>query len=207
MFLFGPLIDNQAPGVIEMPTNTTSHAHLGVTYTQNDLAMIREQILQTEATKRRSMVIALMITIAALTGSVILLSSFYGLYISGESDKQRLLQENASLKSRADQAQKQIDETAAKEEAAAKLRTEAQSRLQSLLPAVLSSSASGSEVTNFARMVYGLPQGRIEIDRQPPNTLFRNWRTSADSTTEIYTLVGGFVDGKWVIYSNLIAKR
>lgn len=190
-----------------MPTNTASHSYLGVTYTQNDLHMIREQILQTEATKRRSMMMALMITIAALTGAIILLSSFYGLYIAGESDKQRLAQENASLKSRADQAQKQLDELAAKESAAARTRSEDQSRLQSLLPAVLNSSAGSNEIASFARMVYGLPQSRIELDRQPPNTLFRNWRAGTDSATEIYTLVGGFADGKWVVYSNLVAKR
>jgi hypothetical protein len=190
-----------------MQVNKSSHNYLGVSYTQNDLDMIRQQIIQTEATKRRSMVVALMITIAALTGAIILLSSFYGMYIAGESDKNRLAQENASLKSRADQAQKQLDEIAAKEAAATKLRSEAQSRLQSLLPAVLNSSASSADVSNFARMVYGLPQGRIELDRQPPNNLFRNWRAGGDSATEIYTLVGGFADGKWVVYSNLIAKR
>jgi hypothetical protein len=30
---------------------------------------------------------------------------------------------------------------------------------------------------------------------------------SADSATEIYTVVGGFADGKWVIYSNLVARK
>jgi len=169
--------------------------------------MIREQILQTEATKRRSMVIALMITIGALAGAVVLLSTFYGLYIAGQSDKQRLMEENLSLKARAEQAQKRLDEIAAIEAEADQIRNEAGSRLQSLLPAVMGSSASSVEVANFARMVYGLPQSRMEIERQPPNMLFRNWRASKDSTTEIYTLVGGFVDGKWVVYSNLIAKR
>lgn len=190
-----------------MPANRSSHGHLGVTYTQSDVDMIREQILQTESTKRRSIVIALMITLAALAGAVILLSTFYGLYIAGKSDKQQLAKENSTLKARADQAQKQLDEIAAKEATATQVRAEAESRLQSLLPAVLSSSASSADVASFARMVYGLPQSRIEIERQPPNTLFRNWRASKDSTTEIYTLVGGFVDGRWVVYSNLIAKR
>lgn len=190
-----------------MPVSRSSHGHFGVTYSQSDVNMIREQILQTEASKRRSMVIALMITIAALAGAVILLSTFYGLYIAGQSDKERLAQENATLKARVAEAQKRLDEMTSKVGAAASLRDEAQSRLQSLLPAVLNSSASGVEVASFARMVYDLPQSRIELDRQPPNTLFRNWRASADSTTETYTLVGGFVDGKWVVYSNLIAKR
>ena len=40
----------------------------------------------------------------------------------------------------------------------------------------------------------------------PPDKLFRNWRYRTDSGTDTYTLVGGFVDGKWIIHSNLVAR-
>jgi hypothetical protein len=56
-------------------------------------------------------------------------------------------------------------------------------------------------------MVYSLPGGRIELDRKPPDKLFRNWKVANGSTTEVYALVGGFVDGKWVVYSNLVARK
>lgn len=190
-----------------MPTDISSHRHLGVTYTQSDVDMIREQILQTESSKRRSLAMGLTVSTAALTGAVILLLIAYGLYFASESSKQQLAEENASLKAKLEQSQKQLDETAAKEAESARTRADAQSQLESLLPGVLRSTAGGSEVASFARMVYNLPQSRVEIDHQPPNTLFRNWRATSGSTTETYTLVGGFVDGKWVIYSNLIAKR
>jgi hypothetical protein len=56
-------------------------------------------------------------------------------------------------------------------------------------------------------MLYTLPDHQIEVDRKPPDSIFRNWRTKTGDLTSTYALVGGFVDGKWIIYSNLIAKN
>jgi hypothetical protein len=56
-------------------------------------------------------------------------------------------------------------------------------------------------------MVSALPYGKVELDTKPPDKLFRNWKVTKGATTEIYTLVGGFVDGKWVVYSNLVARK
>ncbi len=178
----------------------------GISYTQSDLDMIREQILNQEASKRRSLVLGLFVALGALGLAVFLTITSYGLYVASESEKSRLAQENAALKARAEQSQKQLDTIAEQEANAAQARDQAQSRLNALLPSILNSTASSSEVANFAKMVYNLPQGRIEVDRQPPNTLFRNWRVSTATGTEVYTLVGGFADGKWVIYANLLGK-
>jgi hypothetical protein len=42
----------------------------------------------------------------------------------------------------------------------------------------------------------------------PPSNLFRNWKAQNESgSTDVYTLVGGNVKGKWVIYSNLISRQ
>ncbi|MCI0487743.1 MAG: hypothetical protein L0229_14215 [Blastocatellia bacterium] len=191
------------------PTDKPSHGTEGwrVSYTQSDVDTIREQIVQDQAAKRRFLLMVLAVTAAALAGAVVLLSTSYALYAGSESDKQELVNENNSLKSRLGDCQQQLDAKNAQEASQAQSRAQAQSRLTTLIPAVLGDSASGGDVARFAQMVYNLPQGRIELDRKPPDKLFRNWRVSTDSATEVYTLVGGFVDGKWVVYSNMVARR
>jgi cell division protein FtsB len=186
---------------------TRTHDEWVITYTQSDVDTIREQIEQTEAMKRRWLFLTLIIAVAALVGAIILLSTNYALYSASETSKKKLVEENAALKSRADQTQQQLDAKNAKEASETQARAEAQSKLEKLLPAVLSDKASGGEVASFARMVYNLPGRRIELDRKPPDKLFRNWKVTSGSTTEVYTLVGGFVDGKWVVYSNLVARK
>jgi cell division protein FtsB len=184
-----------------------SHNEWAVNYNQNDVDTIREQILQTEAMKRRWLVLILIVAIAALAGAIALLSTNYALYSSSENTKKKLQEDNAALKSRADQTQQQLDAKNAKDTSEAQTRAEAQAKLDKVLPAVISDKASAGEVASFARMVYNLPNRRIELDSKPSDKLFRNWKVNAGSTTEVYTLVGGFVDGKWVVYSNLVARR
>lgn len=188
------------------PHGTRAH-DFAVHYGQSDVDTIREQIEQTEAMKRRWLFLAMIISIAALAGAIVMLSTNYALYSSSESDKKKLAQENAALKSRADQTQQQLDAKNASDVKQAEVRADAQTKLQTLLPAVLRGNASGAEVASFARMVHALPNGRVELDSKPPDKLFRNWKVTVGSTTETYTLVGGFVDGKWVVYSNLVARR
>lgn len=189
------------------PHTTRTHDEWVINYTQRDVDTIREQIQQTESMKRRWLVLALIIVIAALAGAIALLSTNYALYSSSQSSKKALQDENAALKSRADQAQQQLEAKIAKETSDSQARAEAQAKLNGLLPAVLSEKAGGGDVASFARIVYNLPGGRIQLDRKPPDKLFRNWKVSNGSATEVYTLVGGTVDGKWVVYSNLVARK
>jgi len=186
---------------------TRTHNEFAVNYNQSDVDNIRGQIEQTESAKRRWLFLALVISIAALAGAIVLLSTNYALYSSSESDKKKLAQENATLKSRVDQTQQQLDSRNAQETKQSEASAAAQTKLQTLLPAVLRGNASPGEVASFARMVHSLPNGRVELDSKPPDKLFRNWKVNVDSTTETFTLVGGFVDGKWVLYSNLVARR
>ena len=178
-----------------------------VHYGQSDVDTIREQIEQTEAMKRRWLFLAMIISIAALVGAIVLLSTNYALYSSSESDKKKLTQENAALKSRSDQTQQQLDTRNVQDATQAEARSDAQTKLQALLPAILRDSASPVQVASFARMVHALPNSRVELDTKPPDKLFRNWKVTVGPTTETYTLVGGFVDDKWVVYSNLVARK
>ncbi|HMG34869.1 MAG TPA: hypothetical protein VKM94_13110 [Blastocatellia bacterium] len=178
-----------------------------ITYTQTDLDMIREQIEATESSKRRSLLFALLIASAALVAIIVSLASIYGQYSSSESEKKRLTDENAALRSTAQETQQQLDVAKAKLEQDAQKRQQSQTKLEKATPPVVRGVAGPSEVGAFARMVHNLPGARIELDQKPSDKLFRNWKVSDGKTTEIYALVGGVVDGKWVLYSNLVSKR
>jgi hypothetical protein len=178
-----------------------------INYSQGDVDSIREQIEQTESAKRHRLVVAFIAALAVLAGAIALMSTNYALYNSSEKEKKRLVDENAALKGRVDQTQQQLDAKTAQETKDAKIRDEAQSRLDKLMPAVRSGKANGSEMASFARMVYYLPSSRVELGERPQNELFRNWKVTTGSTTEVFTMTGGFVDGKWVVYSNLIARK
>ena len=191
----------------QSPYHATRAQSFAVHYGQSDVDTIREQIEQTEAMKRRWLFMAMIVSIAALVGAIVLLSTNYALYSSSESDKKSLVQENAGLKSKVDQTQQQLDSKTAQDAKQAEARAQAQTKLQTVLPAVMRGAAGPGEIASFARMVSALPYGKVEVDTKPPDKLFRNWKVTTGGAIEIYTLVGGFVDGKWVIYSNLVARR
>jgi cell division protein FtsB len=178
-----------------------------INYSQGDVDSIREQIEQTESAKRHWLVLAFIIALAVLAASIALLSTNYALYSSSEKDKKNLVEENAALKARVDKTQQQLDGKTAQETKDAQARAEAESRLSKLMPVVLGEKAGGGEMASFARMVYYVPNSRVELSERPPNELFRNWKVTTGSTTEVFTMTGGFVDGKWVVYSNLIARK
>ena len=178
-----------------------------INYSQGDVDSIREQIEQTESAKRHWLVLAFIVALAVLAGAIALMSTNYALYNSSRKEKNNLIEENAALKSRVDQTQQQLDARTAQETKDAQIRDEAQSRLDKLMPAVRSGKAGGGEMASFARMVYYLPNSRVELAERPQNELFRNWKVTTGATTEVFTMVGGFVDGKWVVYSNLVARK
>src|SRR4030095_13617798 len=191
----------------QSPYPVTRKQDFAVHYGQSDVDTIREQIEQTEAMKRRWLLIAMIISIAALIGAIVLLSTNYALYSSAESEKKKLVQENAALKTRADQTQQQLDAKNAQDAKQAETKADSQNKLQSILPSIMKGSAGPNEIAAFARMVHAQPGGRVELDSSPPDKIFRNWKISNGKTSDIYTLVGGFVGGKWVVYSNLVASK
>jgi cell division protein FtsB len=189
------------------PRPTRSNDERAINYSQRDVETIREQIEQTESSKRRALLWALALCIAALVGSIAWLSTNYALYSSSEAAKAKLTQENTALRLRADQTQQQLDMANAALAMHSQHKADAQAKLDKLLPGVLRGNASPGEMASFAQMVHTEASGRLELDQKPPDKLFRNWRATGGESPGTYALVGGFVDGKWVVYSNLVARR
>jgi cell division protein FtsB len=189
-----------------MPTDKSSNpsTRSSWNYTQTDVDTLREQIEQNEAGKRRWLLLLLLVSVAALIGALVLLSTSYALYSSAESEKSSLASENASLKALVGKCEKELNGYIEKE----KRQTEALAKAQESVGRMLPGALGGANISGFARMVYESPSSRVEIDRLPPSNLFRNWKAQNEAGgTDVYTLVGGNVKGKWVIYSNLISRQ
>jgi cell division protein FtsB len=181
--------------------------NFSISYTQSDVDMIRQQVEEYESAKRRWLLLALVIMVVGLVATIALLSTSYALYSASESKSEKLASENAALRSGSDQIQQQLDTRQGQEANEALAREDAKTSMDELIPLVLGSKASGGNIARLAQMIYKLPGSRIEFTQKPPDHLFRNWKVATESGTEVYTLVGGFFDGKWVIYSNLVARR
>ena len=178
-----------------------------VYYTPNDVDVIREQIIQGESMKRRWLVLGLILATAGLAGTVALLSSSYALYARTEAQNDQLTKQNATTTQRNNEVQQALDALKARDAKQESARAEAQALEQKILSGLPGNAGlSPTQGAAFAKAIYQLG-GHVESTSKPPDKLFRNWKVTGDSGTEIYTVVGGFVDGKWVIYSNLVARK
>ncbi|HEY7547642.1 MAG TPA: hypothetical protein VID27_22280 [Blastocatellia bacterium] len=178
-----------------------------IKYTQTDVEMIREQIIQGEALKRRWLILGLILTTAGLATVLVLLSTSYALYARASSAKESLAKENSALATRASEAQKALDARIARDAEQQRAEAETQETLKGLLATVMGNSDVPPSVGGrFAKVVHHLG-GRVETASKPSDKLFRNWRVNTGSEIETYAIVGGFDEGKWVIYSNLIARK
>ncbi|HXG92472.1 MAG TPA: hypothetical protein VNN73_08900 [Blastocatellia bacterium] len=188
-------------------SHQSSQGGWAVSYTQSDVDTIREQIEQNESAKRRWLVLALVIILAALVGAVALLTTSYALYSKSESEKKRLSDENASLKATTQQQEQQLNALMAEKQKQEQARAEAKAQMEKLQSSASLAKASDAEIAAFAKLISELPQGKIELNEKPPDKIFRNYRVRTESGTQVYTLVpGGPFDGKWVIYSNLVRQ-
>ena len=194
-------VSNQAIRASQSPAERT------VYYTQNDVEVIREQIIQGESMKRRWLVLALILATAGLAVTVALLSSSYALYARTQARSDQLTQQNAATAQRNTEAQQALDALRARDARQESEKAEAHALEQKILSGLPSSAAlSPVQGATLARAIHQLG-GHVETASKPPDKLFRNWKVNGDSGTEFYTVVGGFVDGKWVIYSNLVARK
>ena len=178
-----------------------------IRYTQTDVDMIRAQIIQGEALKRRWLILGLILATAALVTVLVLLSTSYALYARASSANDSLTKENSALTTRAAKAQEDLEARIARDTEQQRAEAETQETLKGLLGSVTGNSDVPTGVGGrLARVVYQLG-GRVETESKPSDKLFRNWKASTESGAEIYSVVGGFDEGKWVIYSNLIGRR
>jgi outer membrane murein-binding lipoprotein Lpp len=175
-------------------------------YSQQEYEMVRRQTIQIESEKRALLRLLLLIVTVLLIVALVLLGFTYTLYRSHSNSVKDAESRAESLAAKLQQTEQELQDKTRQLEQSASEAARRQERIAALIPRVLSQTPASAEVAEFARAVYESPGRRTDVPRLPPNMLFqRLWRYRAEGTTQTFILVGGQVDGEWVIYSNLIA--
>ena len=173
-------------------------------YSQQEYDMVRRQTIQMEEEKRALIRLFLMITSVALAMALVLLGIVYRQYtkVSSEIGSAKGEAHDASTKYQqcAQDLQQKTDQLNQRAAAA----TAQRERNEALIAKVTGGAASANEVAEFARTVYEMPGHTVEVNRMPKNALFHNYKLRTQDRIEVYTLVPGQVDGKSVIYANLV---
>ena len=175
-------------------------------YSQQEYDMMRRQTLQIEAEKRSLLRTLLTGVAVALTITLILLGYLFRRYSQSTT-----LINNAEAKAAAAEAQLQscsseLNEKRGILEAQAKRAEQRSETISRLIPRVMSKNASDAEIGQLANAVYELPGHSVVLPSIPPDRLLRRYRHRTGNQVSAYILVAGIVDGKWTLYSNLVAK-
>jgi hypothetical protein len=174
-----------------------------MTYSQQEVEMVRRQTIQIEVEKRALIRLLLIITSVALLVTLLSLGIVSYLYLSGKGAVDEAKARAADLESRLEQTTRELQEKTAQLERRAQVAAQRKGRFDELLAKALNQTASYTEVGELAKEIYESPQKVVEVQRMPPSSLFKYYKYRANNQVQTYVLVPGQVGGKWLIYSNL----
>ncbi len=176
-------------------------------YSQQEYDMVRRQTMQIEAEKRAVLRMALIGVTVLFAGSLLLVGWMYQRYSS--ADNRITAAQDAAAKYK-DQLQKTSAELAEKK---AILDKDSASRagqnavIESVVPKMLGKTATNNELAELAHAIFQQPDHSIPLPSIPPDNVLRRFRLRVDGRPYSYVLVAGMVDGKWVLYSNLLKNQ
>lgn len=176
-----------------------------MTYSQQEIEMVRRQTIQIETEKRALIRFLLMVTTVALLVALVALGIVTYLYLNGKSTVVAATARAAELETKLQQTTKELQDKTAQLERRAQVAAQRKGRFDELLGKVMSQTASYTEIGEFAKEIYESPQKYVEVQRMPPSSLFKYYKYRANDQTQTYVLVPGQIGGKWRIYSNLTA--
>jgi septal ring factor EnvC (AmiA/AmiB activator) len=176
-------------------------------YSQQEFEMVRRQTIQIEAEKRAFLRLALTVISALFLASLLLLTVLYRNY-SAADDKFQTAETRAKefeLKFQTtsrELAEKnaivdKINERAAKQNAV----------ITSITQKMIDRNATVDELASLAHAVYQQPGHSIPLPSIPPDNVLRNYKIRIDNRMHTYVLIAGQIDGRWVLYSNLLLLR
>lgn len=175
-------------------------------YSQQEYDMMRRQTLQIEAEKRSLLRTLLTGVAIALTIALILLGYLFRRYSQSSSLISTADNKAAAAEAQLQTCSSELQEKRAILEAQGKRTEQRSETIASLVAKVMSKSASDAEIGQLAHAVYELPGHSTTLPSIPPDKILKRFRHRSGGQNYAYVLVGGIVDGKWTLYSNLVAK-
>lgn len=176
-------------------------------YSQQEYEMVRRQTMQIEAEKRALLRWTLMVVAGALAVTLLALGWMYQQYSSADGKVEAA--EARAVKAEADfkKVNQELTEKKAILDRQAATAAQQNSTITNLVPRVVSGLAGDGELAALAHAIYeSRPNHVIELPRIPPDNILRRYRFRAGNEVRAYVLIAGQLDGKWVLYSNLVGK-
>jgi hypothetical protein len=175
-------------------------------YSQQEFEMVRRQTIQIEAEKRAFLRLALTVISALFIASLLLLTVLYRNYSAADDKYQSSEVRAKDFEMKFQSASRELAEKKAildkLNEKAAKQNAVIAENTQKMIDR----TASNDEIAALAHAVYQQPGHLIPLPSIPPDNVLRNYKIRVDGRVHTYVLVAGQVDGKWILYSNLLRK-
>jgi hypothetical protein len=160
--------------------------------------------MQIEAEKRAVLRMALIAVTVLLAITLLAMGWMYRRYSSADSEVKAAEAKAAEFEERFQQTSRELAEKKATLDKYAATAAKQNAVIESVVPRMLSRTARDTELAELAHAIFQQPGRAISLPSIPPDSVLRRYRLRVDSQALSYVLVAGQVDGKWVLYSNLL---
>ncbi len=170
--------------------------------------MVRRQTMQMEAEKRVFLRFLLVVVTLLFGGALFLISWMYRQYSSAESRVSSALAETSRYKGELEVVRAELQEKVAILTRDTNARQEVESTINTLLPRVISGAARDAEIGELAHAVYQRPGHMIQLPAKAPDSIHQGkYRIRVQNRPFSYIIIIGLLDGKWVLYSNMVKNQ
>jgi hypothetical protein len=175
-------------------------------YSQQEFEMVRRQTIQIEAEKRAFLRLALTVVSALFIASLLLLTVIYRNYSAADDKYQSSEARAKDLETKFQAASRELAEKKAILDKMAERAAKHNAVIAANTQKMIDRTASNDELAALAHAIYQQPGHSIPLPGIPPDNVLRNYKIRVDGRLHTYVLVAGQVDGKWILYSNLLRK-
>lgn len=177
-------------------------------YSQQEYEMFRRQMMQIEAEKRAFLRYALVLVIILFAGSLGILAWIYASYSTAEKRVAAANQKTSIRESELSLVRDELREKTLQLNKDVESRSEVEATISRLVPRVVSGDASDSELAELAHAVFQKPGHVIQLPSRAPDIIHQGkYRIRIQNRPYSYMLIIGLLDGRWVLYSNLVKNQ
>jgi uncharacterized protein (DUF3084 family) len=176
-------------------------------YSQQEYEMVRRQTMQIEAEKRALLRWTLMVVAGAFALSLLALGWMYQQYSTADNKVEAAEARAVKAETEFKKVNQELAEKKAILDRQAATAAQQNATITGLVPKAVSGTATDAELAALAHAIFESRHNHvIELPRIPPDNILRRYRYRAGNEVRSYILIAGLVDGKWLLYSNLVAK-
>lgn len=176
-------------------------------YSQQEYDMVRRQTMQIEAEKRALLRWTLIVVTILFAFALVLSGLMYQRYSSAEGRIEAADLRASTAETKLKEVSKELADKKAILEANSAAAAKQNSTIETVVPKMISRTASDAEISELAHAIYSQPGHVISLPSIPPNEVLRSYRYRGDGRPLKYTIVPGMIDNKWVIYSLLVKNQ